>query len=318
MATAPQVIVDLPRLDANISRFHQAAAAAGPQVRAHVKAHRTIELAQRQVAAGATGVAVHTASAAVQLAAAGVDDIVLAWPWPDAWRFPLFVAAAIQVPRFALHVDRPEAITGVGAAASARGTEVGVRIDLRHAPAEAVLALAKLTVDTPGVRLDGIAGYSPTATTEEIRDRHDVGRRHAQRVVAVAETLRDAGIDCPVVSVGGTPTAPGALDVDGVTEICAGAYATLDGGLAAAGACQADDVALTVAADATDLLDGCAQPWDPAVAWLPAAPPYQDRLAPAHICPLAANVLTRGAEITVVANGERVAVWRPFAAPDRG
>jgi hypothetical protein len=76
-------------------------------------------------------------------------------------------------------------------------------------------------------------------------------------------------------------------------------------------------VALSVAASATDLLDGCAQPWDPAVAWLPAAPPYQDRLVPAHACPLAANLVKRDIEITVVAGGEQVATWRPFAAPDR-
>ena len=317
MDTVPAVIVDLPRIDANIQQFHEAMAAAGCEVRAHVKAHRTVELAQRQVAAGAVGVAVHTASAAIRLANAGIHDIVLAWPWPDAWRFPLFADAAAHVPRFAIHVDRPESITGIGAAATERDIEVGVRIDLRHAPAESVAALARLAVDTPGVRFDGLAGYCPTATAEEIRDRHEVGRRYARSVVALAEGLRRVGIDCPVVSVGGTPTAPGACGVDGVTEICAGVYASFDGGLAAAGVCAPTDVALSVAADATELLEGCAQPWDPAVAWQPAASPYQDRFVPAHVCPLAANLLKHDVEITVVAGGEQVAAWRPFVAPDR-
>src|SRR5688572_7577134 len=116
MVAIPAVIVDLTQLDENIQRFHQAVTAAGCQVRAHVKAHRTVELAQRQAAAGAVGVSVHTASAAVQLAQAGVGDVVLAWPWPDAWRFPLFADAATRVPRFAIHVDRPESVTGLGAA----------------------------------------------------------------------------------------------------------------------------------------------------------------------------------------------------------
>lgn len=317
MVSFPPVVVDLPRLDANIQRFHRATAVAGCQVRAHVKAHRTVELAQRQVAAGAVGVAVHTASAAVRLAEAGVEDIVLAWPWPDAWRFSLFADAAAHIPRFAIHVDRPESITGIGAAAAERGTEVAVRIDLRHAQAESVLALARLAVDTTGVRFDGLAGYCPTATAEELRDRHEVGRRYAQSVVAMAEALRDDGIDCSVVSVGGTPTAAGACGVDGVTEICSGVYASFDGGLVAAGVCAPADVALSVAADATELLDGCAQPWDAEVAWLPAASPYEGRVVPAHVCPFAANLLRHGAEITVVADGEQVAAWRPFAAPDR-
>jgi hypothetical protein len=205
----------------------------------------------------------------------------------------------------------------MGAAATERGTEVGVRIDLRHAPADSVTALARLAVDTPGVRFDGVTGYCPTATVEEIRDRHEVGRRHARSAVAVAEALREAGIACPAVSIGGTPTAPGACEVEGVTEICAEVYASFDGGLAAAGVCASSDVALSVAADATELLDGCAQPWDPQVAWLPAAPPYQGRIVPAHVCPLAANLLKHEVEITAVADGQQVGAWRPFAAPDR-
>lgn len=317
MTPFPQVTVDLHRIDANIKRFHSAVASAGCRVRAHVKAHRTIELAQRQVAAGAVGVSVHTASAAVQLAAAGIHDIVLAWPWPDQWRFPLFAEAAAQVPRFAVHIDRPESIAGLGEAATARGIDVGVRIDLRHAPPESVVALARLAVDTPGIRFEGISGYCPTATVEELEGRFEVGRGYAHDLVAIAESLRDIGIDCPVVSAGGTPAAPGFVGVDGVTEICAGAYATFDGGLAAAGVCAPEDVAITVAAGATELLDGCAQPWQPGVDAMPAAPPHTDRLVPAHVCPLAANLLKHGAEIAVMAEGGQVAAWRPFAAPDR-
>jgi D-serine deaminase-like pyridoxal phosphate-dependent protein len=313
----PAVIVDLARLDANIDRFQRANATAGCRVRAHVKAHRTIELAQRQVAAGAVGVAVQTAHAARRLAAAGIADVVLAWPWPEPWRFPLFAEAAAVVPRFAVHVDRPEAVTGIGAAAVSRGVEVGVRIDVRHAPGDAVPALAKLAADTPGVRLDGVTGYCATATTEEVRDRYEVGRRYAQRVVGVAESIRAAGLDCPVVSVGGTPAAAGARTVAGVTEICAGAYASFDGGLAAVGVCEPGEVALSVAAGSVDLLAGCAQPWDPAVEWLPAAPPYHGRLVPAHACPLAATLVKRGVEITAVAGDRPVETWRPFAAPDR-
>jgi D-serine deaminase-like pyridoxal phosphate-dependent protein len=316
-STAPPVIVDLPRLDANIRRFHEASAAAGCQVRAHLKAHRTVELARRQVAAGAAGVAVQTARAASRLAAAGISDVVLAWPWPDPWRFPLFADAAAHVPRFAVHVDRADAITGIGAAAVSRGIEVGVRIDLRHAPGDTVPELAKLAVDTPGVRFDGITGYFATATRDEIRDRDEGGRRYAQRVVEVAELLRGAGIDCPVVSVGGTPGAAGARTVEGVTEICAGAYATFDGGLAEAGVCTPGEVALSVAAGSVDLLAGCTQSWDPAVAWLPAAPPYHDRLVPAHVCPLAVTLVKREIGIVVVADGRHVETWSPFAAPDR-
>src|SRR5690606_15310569 len=69
------VILDLARLEANLHRLARAATARSVAVRAHVKAHRTVEITLRQIAAGAAGVAVQTAHAARRLAAAGVDDV---------------------------------------------------------------------------------------------------------------------------------------------------------------------------------------------------------------------------------------------------
>lgn len=311
------VIADLPRIDRNIHQFHRAAAANGVRVRAHLKAHRTVELARRQVAAGAVGAAVQTAQAARRLAQAGIADVVVAWPWSQPWRYVRYAEAATVVPRLAVHVSDAEAVAGIGAAAERRGTRVGVRIDLRHTPEETVPALAERIVTTPGVWMDGVTGYSAPATLPDIRDRDGFGRRHAHRVVEAAAAVRHAGVECPVVSVGGTPTADGAGGVAGVTEICAGAYATYDGGLAAVGACAPAQVAVSVAEDASDLLGDCAQPWAPEEPWRLAPAPYEGRLVPAHICPLAVTLVRRGLPIMVIENGGEVGTWRPFAAPDR-
>lgn len=261
--------------------------------------------------------AVQTAHAARRLAAAGISDVVVAWPWSESWRFPLFAEAAAAVPRFAVHVDRVASITGIGAAATARGVEVGIRIDLRHISPEQVVPLAEAAAATAGVRLDGVTTYQPLETTADVAARHARGRACAEQAVRAAEAIRSTGLACPVVSVGGTPTAAGAFTVDGVTEVCAGAYATWDGGLAQQGVCAPEQVAISVARDTTDLLNGCAQPWAPGLTGLPAPAPHDDRLLPAHVCPLAATLVRRQVPITVVADGEPVAVWQPFAAPDR-
>src|SRR5690554_7818236 len=94
------VILDLTRLDANLHRLGRAAAARSVAVRAHVKAHRTVKVALRQVAAGAFGVAVQTGHAARRLSSAGVGDVGLSWPWPEPWRFPLFAEGAACLPWF--------------------------------------------------------------------------------------------------------------------------------------------------------------------------------------------------------------------------
>lgn len=309
----PAVSVDIQQLDQNIQRFHHQVAAAGCVTRAHLKAHRTTELAARQVAAGAVGVAVHSAQAALDLAKAGVTDVVVAWPWQEPWRWPLYVDAAQELEYFAVHVDTAATITGLGRAAVAGGVQIGVRIDLRHTPATDVLPLARLTAATPGVRLDGVTGYQGPETPQDTGDFAALGQRHAEQLVEVAESIKADGIDCPVVSAGGTPTAAGALLVDGITEIVAGAYATLDAGLAAAGACELKEVAISVASDRQDLLTACGQPWAPQVVSVP----LNDRLLPGHVCPLAKNLMRAKVELTVLDGDTVVDRWLPRGRPDR-
>jgi D-serine deaminase-like pyridoxal phosphate-dependent protein len=67
-------------------------------------------------------------------------------------------------------------------------------------------------------------------------------------VVHAARALRDAGMPCSVVSVGSTPTAHFARDLQGVTEVRAGVYAFFDLVMAGLGVCTLDDLALSVLA----------------------------------------------------------------------
>jgi D-serine deaminase-like pyridoxal phosphate-dependent protein len=65
-------------------------------------------------------------------------------------------------------------------------------------------------------------------------------------VVRAAERLREVGIACPVVSVGSTPTALFAQQLDGVTEVRAGVFVFFDLVMAGIGVCTVDDIALSV------------------------------------------------------------------------
>jgi D-serine deaminase-like pyridoxal phosphate-dependent protein len=72
----------------------------------------------------------------------------------------------------------------------------------------------------------------------------------AERKAAVvaAAILRDAGLPCPIVSVGSTPTARYAETLDGVTEVRAGVFMIGDLFQAGVGSCAVDDIALTLLA----------------------------------------------------------------------
>jgi D-serine deaminase-like pyridoxal phosphate-dependent protein len=67
-------------------------------------------------------------------------------------------------------------------------------------------------------------------------------------VVTAAQRLRDAGHDCPGVSVGSTPTMSSANDLTGVTEARPGVYMFMDLYQAGLGVCTVDDIAISVLA----------------------------------------------------------------------
>jgi D-serine deaminase-like pyridoxal phosphate-dependent protein len=100
-----------------------------------------------------------------------------------------------------------------------------------------------------GAELRGVithAGDSYLARgAEALRQCAEVERRS---VVDAATLLREAGLACPVISLGSTPTAHSATDLTGVTEVRAGVFVFFDLVMAGVGVCQVDDIALSVLA----------------------------------------------------------------------
>ena len=100
-----------------------------------------------------------------------------------------------------------------------------------------------------GAQLRGVlthAGDSYSARgAEALRQCAEAERRS---VVDAAAILREAGLACPVVSVGSTPTAHTVADLTGVTEVRAGVFVFIDLVMAGIGVCQVDDIAVSVLA----------------------------------------------------------------------
>ncbi|WP_417588080.1 DSD1 family PLP-dependent enzyme [Pararhodobacter oceanensis] len=88
------------------------------------------------------------------------------------------------------------------------------------------------------------AGESYTVTGAEAHAAFAEQERAA--AVQAAEALRAAGLPCPIVSVGSTPTAHAARDLTGVTELRAGVYMFFDLVMEGIGVCSIDDIALSV------------------------------------------------------------------------
>src|SRR5690606_31595009 len=98
-----------------------------------------------------------------------------------------------------------------------------------------------------GVRLGGVmahAGGSYACDTPACL--HTAAEQERAGTVRAAERLRQAGLPCPVVSVGSTPTALSAHTLDGVTEVRAGVYVFFDLVMHNIGVCRMDEIALSV------------------------------------------------------------------------
>ena len=79
---APIVLADV--MQRNIDRLQDFAAEHNLDVRPHVKTHKCLEVGRRQVDAGAIGITAGTVGEAEVFAAAGFEDIFLAYPvWPS-------------------------------------------------------------------------------------------------------------------------------------------------------------------------------------------------------------------------------------------
>jgi D-serine deaminase-like pyridoxal phosphate-dependent protein len=116
-------------------------------------------------------------------------------------------------------------------------------------PDDPVLVAIADTLRTGAVELRGVL----THAGESYGARGGVGLPEAAEqeraaAVAAARILRQAGHESPVVSVGSTPTAHFARNLDGVTEVRAGVFMFFDLVMHGIGVCEIDDIALSVVA----------------------------------------------------------------------
>jgi len=236
----PAVVVDADRLERNLTRWQDHCDQHGLANRPHVKTHRCVEIAQRQLELGAVGITCQKLSEAEVMVDAGCDDILV----------PFNIVGPAKLRRLRALLERAEVTVSVddaalllGLAGAARGAprELGVLVDCDTglgrtgvATPEAAVELAVEVASRDGLRFDGFLTYpSPEG---------------AERFLATAVAGADRrGLSAPVVSAGGTPSMwqSGELRPT-VTEYRVGNYAFYDRMSIAAGAASLDDVALTV------------------------------------------------------------------------
>jgi D-serine deaminase-like pyridoxal phosphate-dependent protein len=251
----PCVLVDDARVERNLERLQSAATSRGLRLRPHAKTHKSVALAMRQVATGASGICCAKLGEAEVFAAAGIEDIRLPYPLNpvNADR----VVELLDRTRLSFIVDHPDVARGWSDAMRRAGRDVDIlvkvdvgfhRCGIDPERPDAVDVVARIA-GLPGLRFTGLlshAGHGYGATSEEgVRV---IAEAEARTLNGLAEALRVKGLEVAEISVGATPTLRYSLEQDGLTELRPGNYIYFDRTQVALGAAGWDDCALTVLA----------------------------------------------------------------------
>ena len=249
----PAAVVDVTRMQRNIQRMQAQADRLGVRLRPHVKTSKCAAVVEAQIAAGAQGITVSTLKEAQAFFQQGITDILYAVAMAPG---KLIQALALRRAGCGLtiitdSVAGAKAITEFGRA-QGESFDVFIEIDSDHHRSgvrsdDPVLVEIARILHTGGAVLKGVmthAGESYSLNTLEALQA--IAELERSECVKAAEAIRAAGLPCPEVSVGSTPTALSALHLEGVTELRAGVYVFFDLVMHNVGVCRLDELALSV------------------------------------------------------------------------
>lgn len=252
----PCLLLDADILQANVDRMRRHLDGLGVTLRPHLKTTKSLEVARRAMAGPAGPATVSTLREAEYFAEGGVRDVIYAVGIAPQKLDRVGAIRQRWGADLAIVLDSGAQAEAVAAWSRRSGDALPVLIEVDAdghrsgvgpRDAEALVAIGRAVAD--GASLRGVllhAGDSYGLSDPAALRRAAEAERVA--AIAAAEILRGAGLPCPVVSVGSTPTARYAETLAGVTEVRAGVFMIGDLFQAGVGSCTIDDIALTVLA----------------------------------------------------------------------
>ncbi|KGM30312.1 alanine racemase [Inquilinus limosus] len=249
----PSLVLDEGRMLRNIERLRGRLQPLGVALRPHLKTAKSVEVARRLLAGGDGPATVSTLKEAEVFAAAGIRDILYAVGIAPR-KLDQVLALRARGCDLSVLLDSPEQAAAAAEASRRAGDRIpalievdcdGHRGGLR--PDDPALVAVGRILQEGGAALRGVLTHAGESYGVAGAEAHAAfAERERSAAVAAAGALRAAGLPCPVVSVGSTPTAHAARDLSGVTEVRAGVYVFFDLVMAGIGVCSTDDIALSV------------------------------------------------------------------------
>lgn len=248
----PAVLIDLDVLERNLRRAQEYCSSHGIALRPHMKTHKTPEIGRMQVEFGAVGLTCAKLGEAEVMADAGIKDLFIAYPLWGYQKLQRLIRLAERC-KITVAFDSLEVAKGISQAAVDAATQINALVEMDTGtgrcgvkPGADLTTLCRAVENLPGLRFGGLMTYQGyiAGTTAE---RQAMMRAEGDQLQTILDNLRDAGLECDVVSGGTSPSLFFTHFAEPLTESRAGTYVFNDRNMVSSGAVNWEDCAMRIA-----------------------------------------------------------------------
>lgn len=239
----PAIVIDEVIAKHNIQSFQSHCDNAGLALRPHIKTHKMIHFAKMQIAAGAAGINCQKIGEAEVMAKAGLDDILITFNIIGHEKLARLKKLNDQIGSLTVTADGYEIVDGLRDTFSLPAKPLNVLVECDTGAGRCGVQSPRLACDlaqsiasSAGLKFRGLMTYPAPGGAENA----------ASFMKDAVELLKVAGLDCPIVSTGGSPDMWGAKHHDIFTEYRIGTYIYNDRSLVERRVCKWDNCALGV------------------------------------------------------------------------
>lgn len=231
----PAMVIDLPMFNQNVKTMAEQARSTGINVRPHVKIHKSVDVAKRQINQGAIGLTTATIAESELMSNAGIKHVLWTKQPVSLNNIARTIALSKKDPTFGFVIDDPQVADWVEQAAAAHNVRCKVAASVFAglkrqgiANGQPAVELAQKIHSSKHMEFLGFMAYSGNAAhTHGFEARR---KRSADDLAGVNETValaKKSGLPVKIVSGGST----GTYNIDhenGLTELEAGSYVFMD------------------------------------------------------------------------------------------
>lgn len=250
--SSPALIIDERKMMANIARLNSRPELATVSLRPHLKTAKSVEAALRLIRTPQGPATVSTLKEAEVYFEAGISDLIYA-VGISPQKLPRVQALRARGCDLKVLLDTLEQAEALVEASKAHNEPIPALIEIDSdghrgglEPSDPLLIEIGRILNADGLLLGVLTHAGESYNVAGQKAHAEFAEKERLAAVQAAKALRGAGLPCPIVSAGSTPTAFAIRNTEGLTEVRAGVYVFFDLVMAGIGVCKVEDIALSV------------------------------------------------------------------------